>query len=485
MIDGLVGLLFLNPNIAGGPGFLGPLGYTAIIALAGILEASLAYVSARKLRKITAYPVIFLLLTGNVGFAVWCHSREATMYQRVGDLVSIFLCLATALGWFTGSISRSRLITIFICATGTLVASIALAASSDILGDFAWKRANEVREQNRLETATVKALRCIAELRKRDPVADADSDYSRGDATPVGVTTEAPGETITPTTDYEAACDDNFAGYYRPTGKWFVDKSRYWRLSQPKEQYTCNRAQRDYITRYNQQMLKRAPVMVRKFCRSQRLLDDTRLYLATEAVFSTAHRKYKWSREGVPDIIDGAAYFTKAAWLIDAKSGPVLVTKSRLRQSAGECPRFEDCADLAGLAYLTEEDQHFSLKRRWPTVMKVGDRASRGIGLSWGNLLTRSGEVSLRESYTTGDCFHGRETLIELAPAGPVNRGTIYDNVSSMKGGRGWSQVKGGQIENIVVGKSFDVVERGTGIVEHYEMKSGRFVGPQKSQFMC
>ncbi|HWV61792.1 MAG TPA: hypothetical protein VN034_14105 [Sphingopyxis sp.] len=137
------------------------------------------------------------------------------------------------------------------------------------------------------------------------------------------------------------------------------------------------------------------------------------------------------------------------------------------------------------MAQLAPKGQQFSLVRRWYKVARLDEKDWKYGSLSCcGRRLTEYAELAVLELYERGGCRSGRQTILELTPTGPVNRGVIYLNVQrGQKNGHTESQ--SGRIENVVIGKSFDVVVPHTDVRERYEVSSGRYFGPAKSRLRC
>lgn len=344
------------------------------------------------------------------------------------------------------------------------------------------RRAYQFAEQARLRSAKADAQRCVAELQQRDPVNDADRDISRGDATPIGITV-VPHDPPEASTYYEKGCEKSYEGDYRPTGKWFT------RTTYAFSTFThakCNARVREYVTRYNLRMIESAPEEIRSFCQSQRLTDDERRSLAMAAVFASKRGQLAYVEGGwVHENLNEVPHLTKSAWLIDAAFGPVLVTASRPSRNVPLCVFGLDCVTVFGFAYLIEKGQQISLKRRWPTFLQVGDggKSVGQLSCCGPSARTKNSELSISEGYDGKDCRSWHETLIELAPEGPINRGKVYLSKDSPRE-QGGSNLYG-EIENVVSGKSFDVVVPGEDIREHYELRGERFVGPVASKLTC
>lgn len=329
------------------------------------------------------------------------------------------------------------------------------------------------------------ANRCLAELASRQPEADADYDIARGDATPIALTS-IPHDPPTPTSSYLKACENRYEPQGRPTGKWFkhgVEEFSMW--ARPDEYYRCRRAAHDYVVRYNQRMIDRAPDSVRRFCESQRLDESARRAAAIAAVYGSRRRPKFIGHGEFQEDIDGVAYVSKAPWLIDLPKGAYLVILSRPLVSGTPCSPGKDCSEFVDLAQLAPKGQQFSLVRRWHEVGRLDDKDWEYGSLSCcGRRLTEYAELAVQERYESDGCRSGRQTILELTPAGPVNRGVIYMDVQ-LGQKNGHTESHSGRIENVVIGKSFDVVVPHTDIRERYEVRSGRYFGPANSRLRC
>lgn len=297
-----------------------------------------------------------------------------------------------------------------------------------------WRSAEQ--EKARLASQEAEAKRCVAELVTRDPRADAEQDFARGDATPIGLS-YWPHDPPEPVTRYIDACDDEYDGEYRKTGKWFgLTEDGFTHLGRPPSHHLCRREARDYAARYNRRMVELAPNAIRTFCLSQRLSEPVRQGAADIALFGDAARK-SWTATGeIPESIDGKPYLTQTFGPFDTEWGAALVTYSRAPDS--DCLR-SNCKVNVGVAYLSVDGQKFELRKRWPILISAGGGKWRRGGVSYQTPEIRKTEytsVSVSEATSRQDCRSMRETLIELRPAGPVNKGTAYTGAGQRKGGR-------------------------------------------------
>lgn len=327
--------------------------------------------------------------------------------------------------------------------------------------------------------------RCVAELERHDPEVDADRDFARGDTTPIGATS-VPHDPPEPSTRYEAACEKSYADAYRPTGKWFTYTLSGFTFAPRSNDYQqCQGAAGRYIARYNRRMATRAPDAVRRFCAAQKLDDSSRRVLATEAVFGAMIRKNGYVDGAIVDAALGGAYLTKPDWLIDTELGPVLITKSRKAGPSAAC--LEGCAETIGFVYLTEKDQRMTVKRRWPLVHRTNEDGWQGGTISCCEAKRRTlhPELTVQEAMVRKGCRMYRETLIELTPQGPMVRGAIPIALDAPPTARPESLARFGTVENVVRGRSFDIVVPHPRIVEHYQLRRGQFVGPAKSALTC
>ena len=335
------------------------------------------------------------------------------------------------------------------------------------------------------QSAVAAANACLTDLASRQPEADADHDRERGDATPIALTS-IPHDPPTPTSFYPKACENSYEPRDRPTGKWFkhgVD--RFSMGARPDEYYRCRKAAHAYVVRYNQRMTGRAPDNVRRFCESQRLDESARRYAAIAAVHRSERRPIFSGGGEFQEEIGSVSYLSKAPWLIDVPNGAYLVILSRPLQSGTDCPPGDDCSKFVDVVQLAPKGQQFSQVRRWHEIMRLDGKGWQYGGLSCcGRRLTHHIELAVRERYESDDCRSGRQTILELTPKGPVNRGVIFMSVDlGRKNGR--TESRSGEIENVVIGKGFDVVVSGTNIRERYEVRSGRYVGPPLSKLRC
>lgn len=327
---------------------------------------------------------------------------------------------------------------------------------------------------------------CMAELTRHDPTVDADRDVSRGDLTPIGIT-NVPHDPPEPSTRYEAACDKSYADAYRPTGKWFTYTSQgFSLLPRSREHGLCQAAADRYALRYNRRMAARAPDAVRQFCAAQKLDSSGRRAAATEAVFGPMIRRNGYVQRAIVDTASGGGNLTRPGWLLDADLGPVLVTESWKAGKGSECLD-GGCVETIGIAYLTENGQRMTQKRRWPIVFHVNRDGWKHSSMSCCGPQPRTlhTELAIRESSDRNGCRVGRETLIELTPGGPVVRGVIPLVVDKTRTMEGDHLIRMGSVKNVVRGQSFDVVVPQSDIVEHYEFRGGRFIGPAKSNLTC
>lgn len=361
-------------------------------------------------------------------------------------------------------LSRTRLISVAVV-LGLGLALLALFYFRDSIENLARARANRAAEQARLQSEEAAALRCIAELAKRDPAADAKKDFARGDQTPIGITYH-PHDPPEPSTHFPGACELEYEGEYRPTGTWFpYSRDGYSLLGRPPSYGLCRRAAHDYAERYNRQAAILAPQSIGHFCRRQKLSASNRLGVAAVAVLGDARP--------VRETINGSAYWTKATWVVDTPFGPALVTKSYAAEADVDCGT---CEVGVGIAYLTEDGAVIAPRRRWPLVWTRGsDRNRQSMfvgGLSLNDQLTSYPILGVNRRRLPNRMRCWFETSIELRPEGPVNRGTIYTHGS-------------GRFENVERDVAFDVTFPGTRTPQRYEMKGGRFVGPNEMPANC
>ena len=330
-----------------------------------------------------------------------------------------------------------------------------------------------------------KAKICITELERRRPEVDADQDIARGDATPISLIA-IPHDPPTPTAYYPDACKNSYEESDRSTGKWFKYGVEPFSFSAKSNEYhACRKAARDYVVRYNQRMIERAPDSVRKFCEIQSLDESGRRAAAMAAAFNSAHKPKYNVRGGLQENIGGVAHLSNAPWLIDLPQGAYLVILSRSLASNTACSPGEECPEVVGLAQLVPKGQNFSLVRRWDNVARLAEKGWSYGGLSCcGPSVTRYTELAVRQVYEGDDCRSERQTIFELTPKGPIDRGVIYMNVQLGRKGD-YTTTHAGKIDNIVIGKSFDVVVPHTEIRESYELKSGRYYGPARSKLKC
>jgi len=181
-------------------------------------------------------------------------------------------------------------------------------------------------------------------------------------------------------------------------------------------------SQRDYVERYNRRMVERMPAQIRQFCLSQRLDDSGRDGEATAAVLFLEGPK-QWNNGGwIEETINGRNYLTKPFQLIDQPFGAVLVLISIEANSQSPCPLSGNCADIVSLAYLRADGQQFTMTGRWNGVVRIKPTNSnfQTIGHN-ANSSSENTELIVMESVDRSS----RETVIELTPDGPANRGII------------------------------------------------------------
>lgn len=347
---------------------------------------------------------------------------------------------------------------------------------------------SDYAERVRQKVEVAEAKRCIAELERHQPAIDVDNDISRGDPTPIGLTS-IPHDPPTPTTFYQGACSTDYDGTYRPTGKWFAHGGDSFSFRAKSDEYNkCQQMARNYVARYNYLMTERMPEDVRQFCRSQRLTDEGRKAAAAIAVFFP-DGKARFARHGeVQEKIGGVVYLTKPTWLIERESQSFLVLTSRPFATGENCALGEDCVELIGLAQVTPKGQQFALIRRWLEMAQIGRSGWKYEGLSCCreiNKLNKNTELLVRESYVGNGCRSWRQTIIELTPTGPLNRGVVYMSLDRPGRNGGASFHLEGEIGNVETGKSFDVIVSGTGVRERYRLQGGRYVGPATSKLKC
>jgi hypothetical protein len=145
----------------------------------------------------------------------------------------------------------------------------------------------EGRRQNEetIRQLTLVAQRCIDRFAARDPRADAEADFRRGDATPIGHTNfPHEGEV---TTSYPAAvgCEqisigafpDFQAGTLAPeNGKWLRHSASSFEFISAPNQHVCDNAENHYVHEYNKRMSELAPAAVAGFCRRREEEDNRR-----------------------------------------------------------------------------------------------------------------------------------------------------------------------------------------------------------------
>ncbi len=362
---------------------------------------------------------------------------------------------------------------------------ISVAAALILLAGYFVLTGPNTPHQAARKAEVSQANMCISELEHRRPEFDADQDIARGDATPISLIA-IPHDPPTPTAYYPEACKNSYEVPDLPKGKWFRYGVEQFSMSARSNEYQrCRKAARDYVTRYNQRMIERAPDSVQKFCESQRLDQSGRRAAAMAAAFNSARKPRSNARGELQENIAGVAHLSKAPWLIDLRQGAYLVILSRSLATEAACSPGEECPEIVGLAQLVSKGQQFAMVRRWDKVARLDEKGWNYGGLSCCGLnVTRDTELVLHEVYESDDCRSGRQTIFELSPAGPINRGVIYMNVElGRKGDHTTSH--SGQIEDIMIGKSFDVVVPHTDIREHYEVRSGRYYGPARSKLRC
>ena len=367
---------------------------------------------------------------------------------------------------------------LFVVGYVTLVLFGILGSGRDI------RNATPHAEEEALAAEIAVSKRCIANLRNRDPKADAAHDISRGDITPIGLTSY-PHDPPTPTTFYSDACDRQYEGVYRATGKWLKPEPEGFTFNKRSSEFwQCSKATRDYVASYNRYMVERQSETIKKFCDQQRLNESGRSGEAARAVLFP-NKKPQWVSGGIEEIIDGVSYITEPRWLIDQAFGSVLVMTSVKKEMAAKCSLGEQCADFVSLAYVTPVAQTFRLDRRWNKVATLNETGWRYLSLSIGGAkLTKFPLLSVQEAFKDDSCWSMRQTVIELTSTGPINRGTIYTDTGRY-GANGVDQQLSGQFENVIAGKSFDIVVPQTDVRETYNLVGRRFVGPPASRLRC
>lgn len=170
---------------------------------------------------------------------------------------------------------------------------------------------------------------------------------------------------------------------------------------------------------------------------------------------------------------------TKALRLVWLPFGPVLLTSTEIKDGC------HACVGAIGVYYLAEENGAFKVKGRWPAAVS---------GWGWGAPPTEwsiSGKFSDYPVIFASGGFTGQgitcssSTLTELRPEGPVasdliptgysNGGAVLDD-GETGGGEPPREIDG-KIANIVKGRSFIVIARGTeNFVETYVRRNKKFV---------
>lgn len=272
------------------------LSYTGPLIGMAFVAAILAFFLARRPASTTRASIAALLLVPAV--AIWLM-LNLPADLRLGLLGTTLWLVAFGLGWSAGRGARSwhHELLIFILLL-SLIASIGAIRILPDAARFAERRHQEkvtqyfaARDVAWQQESEARARKCIVEIARRSPEADADADIRRGDLTPLGQT-ESDHWDPDPRTSYVNACpnDLTYEGALKPTGKWLKPPPLYGGTQfsplPVASKRACERAVHTYIGKYNRHMVAREPDSVRRFCERQKISN-----------FSKAAMGCKWNSE--------------------------------------------------------------------------------------------------------------------------------------------------------------------------------------------
>ncbi len=244
-------------------------GALAIIMLAAAAAATIVHAGARRLGPDSALLLMAVMMAP--GLMLWrlVENERETAAALVASPAWLGLVF---LGWLSGrDKARNPKSGWFRWLAAAMVLIVVGLGGTDFYQDWRERRDRQLAYQAeraaRLAQREAEARRCIADLARRSPEADAAADAARGDATPIGLSF-MPHDPATWTTDYPNGCERSPVGRsYRATGKWFryTHDGFSFEGSAPSEAQ-CQRAARDYAVRYNRRMTAIAPAAVARFC---------------------------------------------------------------------------------------------------------------------------------------------------------------------------------------------------------------------------
>lgn len=158
--------------------------------------------------------------------------------------------------------------------------------------------------------------------------------------------------------------------------------------------------------------------------------------------------------------------------LVDASFGPVLLSPGEVIE-----PAHASSGKLAAI-YLTRTDKGFAVAKEFIPATETGSYGKIGgwsVSRSFGELPV----VTVEGGGTWQGCTVSVATLLELTPNGPKQLVTLpmtYDNAGAVTEGKRPTQISG-RIDNIVPGKSFDVVYFGSkDFTDRYVRKGESYV---------
>ncbi len=195
--------------------------------------------------------------------------------------------------------------------------------------------------------------------------------------------------------------------------------------------------------------------------------EDTTIGLAFGAAFGLA----KGAEPVATREIDGRTYtFRPAAIHLLPDNVGVLLSLGNLEE-AGHSE-----GGINAIHYLLGGPSGWQRKGEWLNLGSVGTVGNAATGWAFSEALGKNPYLVTSGGGVWQGCAISNATLTELAPAGPVDRGSFTDGMSSGAGLNQKEQSFDGQISGAVPDKSFTVTYTGTrAIKQQYLLKNGKY----------
>lgn len=195
--------------------------------------------------------------------------------------------------------------------------------------------------------------------------------------------------------------------------------------------------------------------------------EDTTIGLAFGVAFGLA----KGAEPVATREIDGRTYqFRPAAIHLLPDNVGVLLSLGSLEE-AGHSE-----GGINAIHYLQGGPSGWKRKGEWLNLGSVGTVGNAATGWAFSEALGKNPYLVTSGGGVWQGCAISNATLTELAPAGPVDRGSFTDSMSSGAGLSQKEQGFDGQITGAVPDKSFTVTYSGTrAIKQQYLLKNGKY----------